>query len=154
MSSTVVNKVPYDFYSMEFDIAAGGQSIGIIEGVDEIEYTVTFNREKLHGSSRKPIDRTTGDIELDASITFLRSWYDLIVAKAKEANVALADLEMTITINFAHKGEVLHTDTLAQAKFAEIGNSHSRGPDPLMVTCPLDIMNVYFDGVDVFGATL
>lgn len=152
--STIVNQIPYDFYSMEVELATTTASFGIIKGVEEVDYGVKFNREKQRGGSRKPTHRTTGDIDPDASITLLKSWFDYILAKARELKIPLADLSMAWTINYAHKGEVLHTDTLTEVAFAEIRHSFKRGPEGLMVSVPLDIMNVYYDGVDVFGDTL
>jgi hypothetical protein len=153
--STIVNKVPYDFCSLEFEFTAnGGETFGILEGIDSLDYKVKMNRTKLYGTSRLPIDMTDGDIDADSSITFLKSWFDYISAKARELKIPLAQLEMTGTVNYQHRGEVMHTDTLSQVRFAEIGHSLSKGPDPLMVVCPLILLNVYYDGVDVLGNTL
>lgn len=154
MGSVSVNEVPYDFYSMEVEVAAQEDSFGIIKGIEEIEYVVTFNREKLRGGSRKPIMRTDGDVDYEASITFLKSWFDFICDKSRELEIPLADLELLFNFSYAHKGEVLHTDTLTGAKLGEISNSHSRSPDGLMVTVPLDIMDIFYDGVNVFGEKL
>jgi hypothetical protein len=154
MASAIVNEVPYDFYSMEVEIATAEESIGIVKGVEEIEYTTTFNREKLRGGSRKPLIRTDGDVDYEASITWLKSWFDFICDKSRELKMPLADLEFLVNFSYAHKGEVLHTDTLIGVKFGEIGNSHSRSPDGLQVTTPLDVMDIFYDGVNVFGESL
>jgi hypothetical protein len=154
MASAIVNEVPYDFYSMEVEIAANDESFGIIKGIEEIEYTTTFNREKLRGGSRKPISRTDGDVDYEGSITFLKSWFDYICQKSRELKIPLADLELLLNFSYAHRGEVLHTDTIVGVKLAEIGNSHSRSPDPLQVTVPLDIMDIFYDGENVFGETM
>lgn len=153
MATVKVNQVAYDFYSMEVEVSANGESFGVIEGLEEIEYTTTINREKLYGRSRVPIERTDGDAEFDGSITIHRYWYNYLVKLAKELGIGLAQLEMTFAITYAADGETV-TDTLTRVKLGEIGNSHSRSPDPLQVTLPLDLMNVYYDGVDVFGAKL
>ncbi|HMJ52402.1 MAG TPA: hypothetical protein VK540_10005 [Polyangiaceae bacterium] len=154
MASTVVNEVPYDFYSMEVEISIAGESFGIVKGIEEIEYTTTFNREKLRGGSRKPLLRTDGDVDYEGSITWLKSWFDYLCDKSRELKIPLADLELLVNFSYAHKGEVLHTDTLVGVKLAEIGNSHSRGPDGLQTTSPLDVMDIFYDGVNVFGETL
>lgn len=154
-ASVIANQIPYDFYSLQFDLSfVDGESLGIIRGVEEVEYTATINRVKLYGVSRKPVARTDGDVEFEASITFLRSWYDFIVKKAREAGKGLAQIEMTLAVSYYAEDYELVTDTLTGVKFGEIGNSHSRSPDPLMVTVPLDVMNIYFNGMDVFGETL
>jgi hypothetical protein len=112
MASVTVNEVPYDFYSMEVEVATEEES------------------------------------------TWLKSWFDFLCDKSRELKIPLADLEMLFNFSYAHKGEVLHTDTLVGVKLAEIGNSHSRSPDGLQVTSPLSVMDIFFDGVNVFGETL
>lgn len=149
-----INKQTYDFYNLEFDLSIPGQNIGIISGVEEIDYSEKYNREKVHGSSRLPVDRTEGDIEPDASITFLESWLRRILDAAKTAGIGRANLEMTITINYAKNGSAIVTDTLVGVKFGEIGKSFSRGPGVLMSKCPLDIMNIFMNGVDPLGNSL
>lgn len=154
MGSIVVNETPYDFYSMETEIVLTDESIGIIKGIEEIEYVTTFNREKLHGGSRKPISRTDGDVEYSGSLTWLKAHFDYLCDKARELDIPLADLELLINFSYAHKGAVLHTDTLFGVKLGEISNSHSRSADGLQVTTPLDLMDIFYDGVNVFGETL
>lgn len=152
--STLVNDVPFDFCSMEFEISSNGESFGIMTGIESVDYKETFNRTKYGGTNRQATARTDGDSECEGSLTFYQSWWDYLAAKAAELKQPLALLEMTITINKQHRGEVMHTDTLTGVKLGDIGSSGSKGPDPLMVTCSLDVMNIYRDGVDAWGKTL
>jgi len=152
--STTVNNIPFDHCSLEFEISSSGESFGIMSGVDSIDYTETFNRTKYGGTNRQATARTDGDSECEGSITFYQSWWDYLASKAAELKQPLALIEFTLTINKQHRGEVLHTDTLTGVKLGDIGNSSSKGPDALMVTCKLDVMNIYRDGVDAWGNTL
>jgi hypothetical protein len=155
MPATVkVNAVPYDFKSLQVTINANGEDFGILRGIDEIEYQVTINREKFYGGHRVPILRTDGEAEHEGSLTMHRAWYNFIVRKAKELGIGLAMLKMTIAVTYEDPTGDTFTDTLTDVAIGEIGNSHSNGPEHLMVTIPLDIMNVYYDGVDVFGDRL
>lgn len=154
MATAKVNQVPYDFQSMEVELVSNGESFGIIEGLEEIEYTCTINREKMYGRSRNPVKRTDGVAEYAASMTIHRDWWHYLVAKSKELGIPLGLLEMTLGVSYFAEGAELVTDTVTGVKLAEIGNSYARGPEGLLVPVPLDIMNVYYSGVDVFGNTL
>ena len=160
MATVLVNQVPYDFQSLETEIlvvgadGVAGSTFGIIEGLEEFDYTCTINRTKVYGRNRLPIMRTEGDAEFDASITIHRYWWHLVRSSAKDLGVPLAQLEMVLNFTFYAPDQEIHTDTLTGVRVAEIGNSGSHGPDPQMVTVPLDIMNIYWDGEDIFGGTL
>lgn len=154
MPTTLVNQVAYDFQSLETEFVANGQSFGIIDGLDEFDYTVTVNRTKIYGRSRLPIIRTEGDAEFDASITVHRYWWHTIREQSLAMGIPLALLEITLAFTFYAPDQTLHTDTLTGVRLAEIGNSGSHGPDPQMVSMPLDVMNIYFDGQDIFGGSL
>lgn len=153
--STLVNQVPYDFQSIETELVANGQSFGIIEGLDQFDYTVTINRTKVYGRSRLPIMRTEGDADFDASITIHRYWWHRVRQGAKDLGIPLASIEMILAFTFySPDDKALHTDTLVGVKFKEIKSQGQHGPDPQMTNTPLDIMNIFFDGEDIFGNKL
>jgi len=156
MATTIVNQVPYDFQSLETEIIAkGGTSFGLVSGLEEFDYKVTVNRTEMYGAGRLPMaEPTEGDAEFDASITVHRHWYHQLIAGARDLGIPLAELSFTMTFTYYAKDQTLHTDTLFGCRLKEIGNSGSHGPDPLMVSMPLRVGNIFFDGVDVFGNTL
>jgi hypothetical protein len=152
MAGTVKrDNIPYDFYSLEISLSSGGEPIAFVS-IEEIEYTITINREKMYGSSRLPVARTDGEVEFEGSMTVNRGQYHTIVAQAREVGVPLANLEFNLTIVYGKRDEI-HVDVLERVMFQEFSNSHSRGPDPLQVTLGLDIMNIFTDGVDALGNT-
>jgi hypothetical protein len=148
------NNVAYDFKSLEIEFVANGTSFGILEGIDEFDYSGTINRVKFYGRSRNPLTRTEGEAEYDASITLDRDWWHFMRAKAQQMGIPLADLEIVIAFTYYAKDQELHTDTITGVQIKEIGNSGKNGPDQQMVKIPLDVMNIYFDGEDVFGNKL
>lgn len=160
MATVLVNQVPYDFQSLETEIlvvnrqGVADSTFGIVEGLEEFDYTCTINRTKVYGRSRLPIMRTEGDAEFDASITVHRYWWHLVRDSAKNLGIPLAELEMVLNFTFYAKDETIHTDTLTGVRLGEVGNSGAHGPDPQMVSIPLDIMNIYWDGEDIFGNKL
>lgn len=154
MASVNVNNVAYDFQSLETEFVANGQSFGIVDGIDQFDYTVKINRTKIYGRSRLPIIRTEGDAEFDASITIHRYWWHKVRSEAQAMGVPLAQLEIVMAFTFYAPDQTLHTDTLTGVRLQEIKNSGQHGPDPQMVSMPLDLMNIYFDGEDIFGNKL
>ncbi len=161
-TSIVVDDVPYDFYSLQVSMLLGGGPrstvgpgiIGVIKGIEDIEYSSKIQRTKLYGSSRVPRIRTDGDVEPEGSMTLWRSHFQAIAKFAKAANVPLGKLHTTIAITYVADGYPPYTDTLWDVMLAEIGNSAQRGPDAVMVKVPLDMLNIFYDGVDVFGNRL
>ena len=155
MPSVLVNKVAYDFQSLETEIVAeGGSSFGIVTGIEEFDYTVTINRTEMYGAGRLPVDVTEGDAEFDASITIQRYWFHQLLLNAEALGVPLASLRFTMAFTYYAKDEDLVTDTLTTCMLKEIGNQGSHGPDTQMVSMPLRVGNIYFRGKDVFGNQL
>lgn len=164
MATALVRQVPTDFASIETEVvlnsSQGSVSLGLVSGLDEFDYTAKANRTEMYGSGRLPMSEPTeGDAEFEGSITVLRFWFDWLVEQAHAAGRGLFDLSFTIAFTYygtdpATGDKVLKVDTLTGVKLNEIGNSGSRGPDPNMVSMPLRVGNIYYDGVDVFGNTL
>lgn len=166
MGTALVKQVPTDFASIETEVIAKGANggsavtLGLVSGLEEFDYTGTVNRTEMYGAGRLPMaEPTEGDAEFSASITVLRFWFDWLTEQARAQGVGLYTMTFTIAFNYYGKdpqtGEaVLHTDTLVGVKVNEIGMSGSRGSDPNMVTVPLRVGNIFYDGVDGFGNTL
>ncbi len=156
MASPKVNKVPYDFASLELALSSDGLPLSIIDAFTEVSYSDNVSREKLRGASRVAIDHTEGEYDAEGSITFHRFAFDYINSWAKDQGLGFYDLELTMTVNYRRKGEVLHTDTIARVRFGSRQNSHSQGPAGLLVPCDLFVGDrIYFDGQGPFaGDTL
>jgi hypothetical protein len=162
MAGTVkVDENSYDFKNLQISISGGSRlqgvrstPFGIVRGVQEVEYSTTINREDFYGSSRTPQLVTEGEAEFSASITMHRYWFNYIVKKAAELKIPLAYIEMAIAVSYVVKGKGIVTDTLKEAQFQEIGNSHTNGPAHLMVAMPLHIKDIYYSGANVFGERL
>lgn len=152
--SVVVQDIPYDFQSLQVSLVTGAGIIGILTGIEDIEYTAKIQRAKLYGSSRTPRTRTRGDVEPDGSMTLWRSHWQAIRSFAKQAQIPIADLHMTIAITYTAAGYTPYTDTLYDVLIAEIGSTAQRGTDAVMTKLPLDILNIFYGGEDVFGNKL
>src|SRR3954470_16041389 len=161
MGSVLVNTVPFDFQSFESELIVGGaanDTYGIISGLEKFDWSIAINRTKFYGRSRLPIGITEGDADLDGSISVGRFWFHYWIAKSQELGIALADLELVLNLTASGKlpGDELdiHTTTLTGVKIKGLKESGQHGPDQQMIDIPLDVMNIYFDGVDIFGNKL
>lgn len=161
MASILVNTVPFDFQSFESELIVGGvanDTYGIISGIEKFDWSITINRTKFYGRSRLPIGITEGDADFDASISVGRFWFHYWTAKSRELGIGLADLELTLNLTATGKlpgDEIdLHTTTLTGVKIKGLKESGQHGPDQQIIDIPLDVMNIYFDGVDIFNNPL
>lgn len=160
MAATVlVNRVPYDFQSLETEIIVGSQSvtsIGVVEGLEKFDYSADVNRTSFYGTSRTPMVLTAGYATFSASISINRYWFHYLRNAAQDLGIPLANMEMKI--NFTYFGKIpgqadsmTHQDTLTGVRFKSIKSSGQHGSDPMQVEMPLDLLNIYWDGEDIFG---
>lgn len=155
--------VAYDFSHAEVGIDLVGmlgtqqvllRSLPIADGVEEVNYKPTIERAKMYGSSRQPLDRTGGHADYEASLTMLMYWWRYLIDTANELGIGLADVELNISyLLFRDRGSKspLHLDLLYRCAIKSPESAFKRGPDNLMVQIALDPMNIYYDGVDMFG---
>lgn len=154
MPTVAPKKAGFDFQSMEVEIIGQGTSFGINAGLEEIEYNVSIDRAKAWGASRNPELASEGFADYDASITMQRYWWHYLAAKSAELGVPLGVLTMRIPVVYFDKAGNTVVDTLDQVKIAGIEAAMSQGSELGMVTVPLFLMNIYFNGIDVWGNTL
>lgn len=162
MASVLVNTIPFDFQSFETEIIVGGSvadTFGIVAGLEKFDYSAKVNRTKFYGRSRLPLAMTEGDAEFSASVSIDRFWFHYMVAKSIDLGIALADLELTINLTATGKlpGTTdvdLHTITWTGVRLQEIKESGQHGPDPQVLDLPFDLLNIYWDGIDIFGNSL
>jgi len=154
--SPKVNKVPYDFASLELSIAmSDGSPLSIINAFSEISYSDNVEREKMRGTERVALDFTDGEYDAEGSITFYRHAFDYIIEECKARGIGFYQMEFTMTVNYRRRGEVMHTDTLTRVMFGSRENAHSTGAAALTVPCDLFIGDrIYHDGIGPFGEKL
>jgi hypothetical protein len=150
-----INKVAFDYYNIQLEIAATGQTLGIVgPGCESIAYNWKVGREKMRGGSRLPVDMTEGDADFEGKLKFNRFWWNYLVLTAGELGVGIANLEMNMGITYSKGNAQRITDTLIGVKLAGGDHSHDRGPSVLMVESALDVMNIFYNGVDIYGNRL
>jgi hypothetical protein len=148
-----INKIAYDFATIQVEIAASGQSFGIVEaGCESIEYSWKLAREDMYGGSRLPEDYTEGEASFEGKIKFQRYWWQYMADMAADLGIGLANLEMTFALTYSKtRTSRIFTDTLSRVTLIGADHGGERGASLLMVENPLHLMNIYYNGVDVFG---
>lgn len=165
MAEVKINNVSYDAKNTALNIVMKGitkdgqpvaaKKLQIVKGWEELEYTTTINREKFYGADRLPASRTEGQAEFAASITLNRDTANYLIKTAQSMSIPLAFVEMSVGVTYSKAGIDPVTDTLAGIALQEIGATLSNGDAaPTLITLPLDPMNIFYSGVDVYGNSL
>ena len=147
MASVIVNKTPFDFGTIEFDIMYQGQSAVKIEGAEEINYSDSVERAALRGTGRKVVARTDGEYDGEGSVNIYRYAYKQLVDFARTQNVGIYDLEFDITVTYAYRDDPVTVDRLVGCKFTSRDFSNSRGPDATVVTLEFSLDDLITDDV-------
>jgi hypothetical protein len=155
MAATVkVDRIAYDFQSLEVELVGWGVSFGVIDVVETIEYNCSIDRAKAWGASRDPLLRSEGKADYDGSITMYRYWWNHLVQCAHNIGCPLGFLELLLPVSYKTKDGSIVTDTIAGVRFANINSSISEGADNSMVEVPIDPMTIYYQGFTVWGEPL
>jgi hypothetical protein len=152
--TVVVNKAEYDFSSMGVTLVGNGVTFGIADGVETVEYNVTIEHTKVYGRQRIPLLRSGGRADFDGSITMYMYWWRYIVNMCKESGIPLIAARFSIPVTLLTKDDQTETDTLFDVALGGMNFSLSEGTDLAMQEVPLNIMNIFFNGVDILGNTL
>lgn len=163
-----LHKVAYDFANAEAQIAVvkmqGDKLIyltqlPIIDGIEEINYTPSIEREKMYGVSRNPVARTDGIADYEASITMQLYWWRYLIDVCADLGLGLAQIELNIHYTvfkdlppIVSGAEMpVYWDLLYRCAIKSPESAYKRGPETLMTTVSLDPMNIYYNGLDMFG---
>lgn len=156
----VLEQVGYDFSNIELSIdlvyRRGTQLVllqplPVAEGIEDISYTGSLEREKMYGTSRNPLDRTEGIADYEASLTMLMYWWRYIVDVCLEEGIGLGQVELNILVMYVKGGIPLQADFLYRCGIKSPENAFKRGAENLMVPVSLDPMDIFYNGVNMFG---
>ena len=166
--AVLINKTAYDFQDLMFNISlvkdAGVNKfqqlaiLPIADGIEEINYSPKFERQKMYGSSRIPQGRTSGVADFEASISMQFYWWRYIVETCRQLNIGVGQVLMNIQIIFTKNSPLadvpLYDVFLERCAIKTSDSAFKHGPDTLIVKVDLDPMNIYDQGVDPFGKSL
>jgi hypothetical protein len=136
----------YDFSSIEASI----NSSTIFTSFQEINYDweVSIGVLRGNGSAMKKA-RTRGEFDFTGSIVLAKS--DATELEAILAALGLGgfgEASFDIAVTYSEIGQAkTTTDKLVGCRLVGGSNSHSRSPDPLVVSYDLDIMDIFYNNV-------
>jgi hypothetical protein len=160
MPSVVVKKEEWDVANLQVALSGGSKALGIrtapfaLADFDELSLKTTFDRAKRFGPNRNAIQRTEGRSDHEGSIKLPAYYWVYVIERATELGVPLGYLEMTVAISFARKGRPLKTHTAVGCMLKEVALEAADGVDNISLDVPLDPMNIFWNGVDVWGNRL
>ena len=163
--AVLINKTAYDFQDLQFNISlakeiGGGkiQNLAILpiaDGIEEINYSSKFERQKMYGTNRLPQARTSGVGDFEASISMQFYWWRYILETCRGLNIGVGQVLMNIQIIFSKNSPVtdvpLYDVFLDRCAIKTSDSAFKHGPDTLIVKVDLDPMNIFDQGIDPYG---
>lgn len=145
MSSVRVNGFHYSWSSIGFKEAAND-----IDYLSEVSFTVTREIGKPRGAGNHKYGRTRGDADYTGQL----AWFAEQFYEARATKDAFGDEVFNLHLSVQEAGFSLITFELEACLFLEGAHEWTRGPDILMVTTPIDIMDVRVNGKKWFGGSI
>lgn len=155
MPQVTVNNIAYDLQNCEVELVTPQGPIGLVGMMEELNYSHKITREPMR-IGRSIADWTDGEAEYEASMTVQKAQWDYWVDIAREQEVGLAYMKLTINATY-FKNQILTSDVLWKCLCSASEHAFKRGPDMLVVPVEFNVSNIYYNGsgakrpMDVFG---
>ena len=146
MDYPLINGVRHEWSSIEIKLRGD-----VYVGVKEIKYSDNLKGTKLYGTHPKPIGRTRGVYECEASIV-------LYTAEANQFRQALGpgykEVPFDVVISYTEDGFDTIVDEIIGCRITKDEGGGSQGADGLSTPWDLDPMNIIWNGLDSLKTTL
>lgn len=145
----VVNGKTYDFSAIETSIPIAG----IVREVSEITYTDSVDRGELRAGNPWAEASTRGEYSAECSITLSKQHHILLLSSLDELSAGKGpyDVEFPLTVVTQRAGMPTVKDLLKKATLIGGEGGGSTGTDALMITVPVHIHAVYWNGIAPFA---
>lgn len=132
-----------DFSSKQYSwcnlsIAFGGR---IIEGVQEVEYTVKKEKEFLYGRGCKPHEIMGGNVSYEGKLKIWQSELEAMIRDAKDKDVTRLRFDVVVTYVPGDGGQMV-TDILENVEFTEVKKGIAQGDKNMVVELPIMFLNL------------
>lgn len=144
LQAPLINGRRYDFASVE--TAVNGLPV-LGRTITALDYSDSVQRGIVRAGSPLPIGYTRGEYSAEGSIEMPREEYPLFLS-AITANSPLGIYEVSfeLTVAYAELGQALQVDNLNGVRLNGAAQTLQRGPEGLVVRCPLLIHLVVWNG--------
>jgi len=148
MPQQLVNQNRYDYTSIEVLIE------GVpYRGVKSVDYSDSLDPQKVYGTSARPLGRTRGKFDADASLEVFKE-------DASNIRAALAALGLggygegvfTVVVTYGELPASFTTDVLFGCRIKKTADSHAQGADSLTEKWDLDVLDLLRNGVSILSA--
>lgn len=142
-----INGVRTSFVSVQW----GLETIPVV-GLKEINYEETQDIPEIMGTSGEAIGRPRGTVKRTGSIVaYQKEWAHQILPKISMAGAkgfSVTAWPVVIAYAEAESPDDTVVDTLVGVRHHSPKNTHSEGPDALVVTISLSIMRIKWNGYE------
>ena len=122
----------------DISVAIAGR---IINGITEIEYTETKEKEGLYGRGIKPHAIIGGNVTYAGKLSIWQSELEAMTILAPGRNVL--DLEFNIVVSYVpQNGGPMVTDIIKGAQFTEVKKASKQGDKNMIVEMPVVFLDV------------
>jgi hypothetical protein len=143
-SFPLINGTRYGYASIETAVAGD-----LTTGFKSINYKTRTEAGMTRGTGFFQSGRAEGQNSADGSWEmYKRDWQALVEKLAPPGSgKGWSRVSFLVTVSYAEDGEGVVTDTLYAVRMMSAEDSHSEGPDALVVRCDLSIMRIAYNGI-------
>lgn len=135
--------MPATFSSKQYSWSDVSISIGgrIIEGIQDIEYTMKQDKELLRGRGNKPHAVTRGNKTYEGKISIWQSELEALTADAPDKDILDLQFDVIISYDPSDGGQIV-TDVISGAEFTEVKKRMKQGDKNMIVELPIIFLDV------------
>lgn len=146
MDYPLINGTRHEWSSIEIKLRSD-----VYIGVKEIKYSDSLKGTKLRGTHPKPIGRTRGEYDAEASIVL---WFAEASIFRKALGPGYKEVPFDIVVSYTEDGFETIVDEIIGARITKDEGGGSQGPDGLSTPWDLDPMDIIWDGISSLKKSL
>lgn len=122
----------------DISIAFGGR---ILEGITEVEYTESKEKEALYGRGHKPHAIVSGNTTYEGKINIWQSELEAMVRDAENKDILSLKFDIVVTYVPRDGGQMV-TDVLKGCEFTEKKKGMAQGDKNMIVEMPIMFLDL------------
>lgn len=144
-----INRKYHDYSALEAMV----DGKPVLLGLESISYSHRLEPTKVRGTRARPLGRTLGEYDAEASITVYKRDAENLLG---ELGPGYMEREFLLTVSYANLGDgtPLQVDVLKGCRIMSEEDSHSQGTDALRTTFELSVMAVVKNGREPLVSSL
>lgn len=152
MTFPLINGRAYDYSCLE---TIPLPLLGIVKAITEISYSDTLEKGEFAGMAPHLLALTPGQYRAEASMTIEKQYHTAFITALQQMAAPfggdIRHVKFPLMCMYASPGMPIITDKLIDCQWGGGEQSNSQGTDALVVTVPLRIKAVFWNGVNPLG---